>query len=119
MHSIGSPSRRDDLARQSDNRSHGAGTAVAVGPDTRISATQAAIEALIMAAEDRAPLINAGRDVAGYASWCRASIPLRSQRDALGQAEAEAGRVGHLPKSEFKLVSRVPAASDTGSANRD
>jgi hypothetical protein len=36
---------------------------------------------------------------------------------ALGKAEA--GRVDHRPSPEFKFVSRVPAASDTESANRD
>jgi hypothetical protein len=51
---------------------------------------QPAVEALVMAAEDRGPLLHARRDAAGDEPWQGTGV-FRSQRDTLGQAEAEEG----------------------------
>ena len=56
---------------------------------------QPAVEALVMAAEDRGPLLHARRDAAGDEPWQGTGV-FRSQRDTLGQAEAEAGGVKAL-----------------------
>jgi hypothetical protein len=54
---------------------------------------QAAIEALIMAAEDRGPLLHARRDVASLESACEAGVQPVAQRDALGATETQARRI--------------------------